>query len=139
MKDTPMGVALAQKQVAAQPEPEIKKPAELIAAEQAHYQAYLSAIKKNPANAFPEALAIWKGNDSADLQRLVIFKALEVVTSTEEDESLQFMLKSLDAPVAQRKECARLGRGNGLEKAIAAKRIALLESNPKLRITPTNK
>jgi hypothetical protein len=67
-------------------------------------------------------VAVWKANDSADLQRLVILKALETVTASEESAALQFMLKALDAPGAQRLECARLGRGNSLEKSVAASR-----------------
>jgi len=116
----------------------VKKPAELVAAEQAHYQAYIDAVKKTPVNAFHEAVAIWKRNDSADLQRLVIVNALSLVKSPEEIGVLQFMLKALDAPETQRKECARLGRGNSLEKSIAAKQLALLESNPKLRRIQVN-
>lgn len=119
--------------------PPVKKPAELVEAEQAHYSAFLAAVKKDASSAFSLALAIWKGNDSADLQKMVIVKALGTVRSTEETDALQFMFKALDEPEAQRVECAKLGRGNSVEKSIAAQRIALLESNPKLRSQPVQK
>ena len=140
MKDPAMKVALQQQQASvAQSEQSIKKPTELVATEQEHYQAYMDSVKKHPEAALNEAVTVWKGNDSADLQRLVIFKAMEKVTSSEDTETLQFMLKALDGPEAQREECARLGRGNSLEKSIAAKRIAVLENNPKLQKTASDK
>ncbi len=140
MKDPAMKVALQQQQASvAQSEQPVKKPTELVATEQEHYQAYMDSVKKHPEAALSEAVTVWKGNDSADLQRLVIFKALEIVTSSEDSETLQFMLKALDGPEAQRQECARLGRGNSLEKTIAAKRITMLESNPKLQKTTSAK
>jgi len=135
MKDPTMKMALQQQQTSvAQSAQPAKKLSELVTTEQEHYQAYLDAVKKHPDAALNEAVTVWKGNDSADLQRLVIFAAMEKVTSTEDTETLQFMLKALDAPEAQRQECARLGRGNSLEKSIAAKRITVLESNPKLQV-----
>jgi len=130
--------AIQQQAILRADQQSLKKPAELVAAEQAHYQAYMDAVKKTPANAFQEAVAVWKRNDSADLQRLVIIKALSLVKSPEQIDALQFMLKALDAPETQRKECARLGRGNSLEKSIAVKQLALLESNPKLRRLQVN-
>lgn len=140
MKDPAMKVALQQQQASvAQGEQSVKKPSELVVTEQEHYQAYVDAVKKHPDAALSEAVTVWKGNDSADLQRLVIFKALENVTSSEDAGTLQFMLKALDAPEVQRQECARLGRGNSLEKTIAAKRITVLESNPKLQKTTSVK
>lgn len=140
MQDTAMKMALQQRKISvAQSEQPAKKPSELVTTEQEHYQAYMDAVKKHPDAALTDAMTIWKGNNSADLQRLVIFKALEKVTSTEDTETLQFMLKALDAPESQRQECARLGRGNSLEKSIAAKRITVLESNPKLQWTTLSK
>ena len=134
MKDPASNLALKQQQgLASQNNQSLKKPADLIAEDQVRYQAYLDAVKKNPEDTFAETLAIWKANDSIDLQRLVIFNALQSVKGHEETDVLQFMLKALDAPDEQRKECVRLGRGNSIEKSIAVKRVALLEQNPRLQ------
>jgi rhodanese-related sulfurtransferase len=109
------------------------KPGELTGVDQARYQAYLDALKKRPADAYNEVLIVWKWNDSADLQRSVISNAAKKVSSSEESEALELMLKALDDPGAQWQECERLGRGNSLEKLIASKRIAILESNPRIK------
>ena len=101
--------------------------------DQLRFQAYLEAVKKRPSDAFNEAIAVWKWNDSVALQQLVFTTALKKVSSSDESESLQFMLKALDDPTIQWQECERQSRGNSLEKSIAAKRIALLEANPKVR------
>ena len=113
--------------------PAPKAPAELVAAEQARYQAFLEATKAHPAQSYGYALGVWKENASTDLQRLVLFRALEATRFSEESASLQFMLKALEDVPAQRQECLRLGRGNSLEKAIAARRLVLLEGNPHLQ------
>ena len=113
--------------------PAPKTPAELVAAEQARYQAFLEATKAHPGQSYGYALGVWKENASADLQRLVLFRALEATRSSEESAALQFMLKALEDVPGQRQECLRLGRGNSLEKAIAARQLVLLEGNPHLQ------
>jgi len=109
------------------------KPEQLTGVDQARYQAYLEAVKKRPADAFAETMAAWRWNDSVDLQRCIISHTSKKVTSTEENETLELMRKALDDPAAQWLECERLERGNSLEKLIASRRMALLESNPRIK------
>ena len=111
----------------------LKPPGELVAAEQARYQGFLEDVKAHPIQSYGYALGVWKENATADLQRLVLMQALERTRSSEESAALQFMLKALGDAPAQRQECLRLGRGNSLEKALGARRLMLLEENPKLQ------
>ena len=111
-----------------------EKSKELIEAEQRQFREFSEALAREPGKAYDQVLDIWQTNASEDLQRLVIMTTLPLVKRSEESESLQFMLKVLAAPEAERAECERLGRGNSLEKSIARKRIGLLEGNARLRL-----
>jgi rhodanese-related sulfurtransferase len=107
-----------------------------------HSQAQPSAQNFNKLNSdnsklalkqedvFATALSAWRWSDSVELQRAVIGVARENVRSTEEAERLDWMLQTLDNPEEQWRECERLARGNGLEKVIAQRRVAILELNP---------
>ena len=107
-------------------------PGILAGVDQTRYQVYLEAVKKHPGDAFNSTVAGWKANDSLDLLRSMILLAKKKTTSTEESETLELMLKALDDPGAQWRECERLSRGNSLEKLIATRRTAILEENPRV-------
>jgi len=114
---------------------DVRKSEGVIAKEQERYKQFVEALKKTPDAAFDETMAIWREGVAPEVQRLVVLKALPMVRSSEQSESLQLMLRALDDVEKERVECARLARGNGLEKSLALKRIKLLDENPSLRVS----
>jgi hypothetical protein len=86
----------------------------------------------NPSAAYAQAIETWKSNCSQAMKKLVVLRAAQIVRDTEQKEDLSFMSRSLEDLNGERTECVRLARGNGLEKKLATRRLALLESNPGL-------
>lgn len=107
--------------------------AKLSDSDQKAWQAVYLQFEKAPAKSFSLVEKIWRENRSQEFQRMAILKARPLVLSTDEASDLDFMLACLDDPSAQRQECLALGKGNGLERDLGAKRLALLEANPQLR------
>jgi hypothetical protein len=125
-------IGAIQKKAISQASEGVKKTPDLVASEQSRYLRYVEFATKTPAGAFNEALAIWKENASVNLQRAVVLKAMGIVKNPEERDALLFMFAALDDVNGQRQACAQMGRGNSAEKSIAAKHVALLETNPHL-------
>lgn len=100
--------------------------------EQASWAEWEKELKANPKEAYELALKIWEANYSKTFQQQVILQARTKVETTDERENLDFMLGCLEDVNIQREACLKLGKGNGLERQLGARRLALLESNPQL-------
>jgi len=107
--------------------------AKLGGAEQQAWQTVYLQFEKTPAKSLELVQKLWRENRSKEFQRMAILKARPLVRSTDQAADLDFMLACLEDPKGQRQECLVLGRGNGLERDLGAKRLALLEANPQLR------
>lgn len=103
----------------------------LNAAELAAWQDFERQVQQDPQVSYQAAIEMWSSNYSDSLQRMAIYRARLLVRSTEEIENLSFLLSCLEDSEAQREKCLKLGKGNGLEKKLAARRLSLLASNPK--------
>lgn len=90
-------------------------------------------MQAKPEKSYEVVMEIWEGNYSSAYQRMAILHSRQLVRSTEEAENLDFMLACLSNAEEQRAACLKLGTGNGLERQLGARRLALLESNPKLQ------
>jgi len=92
-------------------------------------------MEKNPAQSFQLVGEVWRQNRPMEFQKLAIVKARTLVNSTDAAADLDFMLSCLENPTAKREECLKMGRGNGLERDMASKRLAILEANPHLQLS----
>ena len=75
----------------------------------------------------------WRSEVNETLQRHAAAKARTAAKTTGERQELDFMLGALDQPEATQTRLLEMGRGNGLEKKLAAERLGLLLSNPNLK------
>lgn len=95
-------------------------------------------MEKNPGQSFRLVGEIWKQNRPREFQKLAIVKARTLVNSTDDAADLDFMLACLENPEAQREECLKMGKGNGLERDMASRRLTILEANPHLQLKLNN-
>lgn len=93
---------------------------------------YSQSVKANPRLTAMETMRMWQGDYSPGLKRSALMLALTQTADTNATQLYQFMLAALDNPQVQLKEIRRLGCGNGLEKAKAARLYAVMQQNPQL-------
>ena len=110
------------------------KEAVISAADQQAWQEICAKMEKNPGQSFQVVGEVWKQNRPKEFQKLAIVKARTLVRSTDEAADLDFMLACLESPEAQREKCLKMGKGNGLERDMASRRLAILEANPHLQL-----
>ena len=75
----------------------------------------------------------WRSEVNETLQRHAAAKARTAAKTTGERQELDFMLGALDQPEVAQAKLLEMGRGNGLEKKLAAERLGLLLANPNLK------
>jgi len=114
------------------------KDAGISAADQQAWQEIYAKMEKNPAQSFQAVGEVWRQNRPKEFQKLAIVKARTLVKSTDEASDLDFMLACLENPEAQREACLKMGKGNGLERDMASRRLAILEANPHLQLKLNN-
>lgn len=114
------------------------KEAGISAADQQAWQEIYVKMEKNPGQSFRLVGEIWKQNRPREFQKLAIVKARTLVNSTDDAADLDFMLACLENPEAQREECLKMGKGNGLERDMASRRLTILEANPHLQLKLNN-
>lgn len=110
------------------------KEAEISAADRQAWQEIYAKMEKNPGQSFQLVGEVWGQNRPKEFQKLVIVKARTLVNSTDDASDLDFMLACLENPEAQREACLKMGKGNGLERDMASRRLAILEANPHLQL-----
>jgi len=101
-------------------------------AEQAAWVKWEKELKNDPRKGYQLTLEVWEANYTKMFQRQAILQARARVETTDERSNLDFMLGCLEDVKVQRAACLKLGKGNGLERQLGARRLALLESNPQL-------
>jgi len=114
------------------------KEAAITEADRKAWQELYAKMEKNPGQSFALVEEVWRQNRPKELQRLAIVKARTLVDSTDAASNLDFMLACLEDPEARRSECLKLGRGNGLERDMASRRLVILEANPHLQLKLNN-
>jgi len=110
------------------------KEAGISPADQKAWQEIYAKMEKNPGQSFQVVGEVWNANRPKEFQKLAIVKARSLVHSTDEASDLDFMLACLENPEARREECLKMGKGNGLERDMASRRLAILEANPHLQL-----
>lgn len=106
--------------------------AELDEKESKRLENFDVAIQAKPEETMSRVFSIWQDDCSKDCKRLAILSGMKMTKSTDDQATLKFMLDVLSDPQTQKTEIGRLGRGNSLEKQIAAKRMAVIKQNPQL-------
>lgn len=98
-------------------------------------QRLLKAMEtvKTPSDARNLAMDGWRMRVNVELQRNLIVRARVLSKSTADLKTFDFLLSALEDPARAQAVCLQLGHGNGLEKALAADRLALLLGNPNLK------
>ncbi|MFA6289441.1 MAG: hypothetical protein WC661_18830 [Opitutaceae bacterium] len=102
--------------------------------DQAVLKAYEDTRKATPAGIYDSVLAVWGQPVSAELKQYILLSSLTLVKTTEQVETLRFMLASLNDLPAQTGQLASLSKGNGLEKAKAARLMGILSKNPQFKL-----
>jgi len=97
-------------------------------------KSYEAARKENPSGIFDQVMEVWAKSVSIELKQYIVLSALSAVKSTEQVETLRFMLASIDDSRSQVNVLAGLSKGNGLEKAKAARLMNILSKNPQIKL-----
>lgn len=102
--------------------------------EKAVLRSYEETREKDARQLYGKVLEMWGQEISPELKQYAILSSLPVVKSTDEVQTLRFMLSALEDVDARVKELTVLSKGNGLEKAKAARLLAILNRNPQFQM-----
>jgi hypothetical protein len=83
-----------------------------VGSDEQRLKAFSELIGRKSENAYERTLEVWKQDSSVEFLRSVISVAKKKIVTTDEIQMLELMLKALDDPAAQWRECERLSRGN---------------------------
>lgn len=95
---------------------------------------YEATRKQEVGKVFGKVMQIWAQEVSPEVKQYTILASLPVVKTTEEVQTLKFMLSALEDAQARVAELTVLAKGNGLEKAKAARLMDVLSRNPQFKI-----
>jgi hypothetical protein len=103
-------------------------------AEKAVLAEYETARKQGGGQVYGKVLDIWGREVSPEVKQYAILSSLPVVKTTDEVQTLKFMLSALENVDARVAELTAMAKGNGLEKAKAARLMEVLSRNPQFKI-----